>query len=86
MFHFAERACRRGANALAGAIAAFQFGKTRLNLFIAAAQCVIFAVRYKRRILLVIGRIMGGYFFGQPRQFRFGLHLAECVNGRVCRH
>ena len=86
MFDFTKCTCRGCTDALARAIAAFQFRETRFNFLIAPAQSIIIGIGDKRRILLVIGDIVGRYFFCKPRQFRFGFGLAKRIDRRLCRH
>ena len=77
---------RRGAHLVRGRIGALQLGEAFLDKRVAAAQGVIFRIRYFRPVIGVIGLVRAGDLRRQPRQFGLGLFGRQLADrhGRGC--
>src|SRR6516165_10542761 len=71
------------AGACAEAFAGAQFRETRLDLLVAAAQPIVFRVRDRRCVFLIITLVVLGDFSGKPLELGPGFRLVEVSDGNL---
>ncbi len=79
--HLGEAARRRGADLARQALQRAQVRERFLDRLVAAAQRVVFRVRHRRRVLLVVGCVVLRDFGLKARVLGLGLLLGQFVDG-----
>src|SRR5437868_1665906 len=77
MAHLLEALGRLGANPLRGTILADQLEEASIDFVVASAQGVVFGIRNRRRVLLVVALVVLPDFAGQPRELLLRLDIGQ---------